>query len=223
MVVRRQGVSQALAITPIRACYYQARITPEESSNAFADGEQVYVTKGMMNFVKSEEELALVLSHEISHNALDHIEKRQQNQIVGALAGAVVDIVVAVTAGVSSDFTRAGAAAGARAYSVQFEQEADYQGLYTMRRAGYAIDDAPNFWRRVAAEEPEQITLRSTHPTSAERFVALTKAVDEVASKEAQGIALLPNTRSGQPATQYALGSRQAGHGAVVLLRHEQL
>jgi membrane-associated protease RseP (regulator of RpoE activity) len=209
MVVRRQGATQTLTITPVTACYYQSRITTDEFSNAFADGEQVYVTKGMMNFVKSEEELALVLSHEISHNALDHIEKKEQNRLVGALAGAVVDIVIAVTAGVSSsDFTRAGAAVGARAYSVQFEQEADYQALYIMRRAGYSIADAANFWRRVGAESPEQITLRNTHPTTAERFVAITKAVDEVSAKEAQGIALLPNTRSGQPATQYAFASR---------------
>jgi hypothetical protein len=175
-----------------------------DAVNAETDGENIAVYNGLLNFVRSEEELALVLSHEISHNVLDHIEKRRRNQALGTIAGAAVDLIIAATTGVITDLSRTGGNAGALAYSVEFEQEADYQGLYIMRRAGYQIDEAMSIWRRMAAENPERIVYRTTHPATAERFVALANAADEIQTKEGQGLALLPNNQSGQPATALA-------------------
>src|SRR6266446_9840759 len=87
MVIRRNGVDEALKITPDRVCDYQAGISNDNEINAFADGSRVVATKGLMNFVKSDEELALVLSHEISHNVLDHIGKQRKNAALGGAAG----------------------------------------------------------------------------------------------------------------------------------------
>jgi predicted Zn-dependent protease len=79
------------------------------------------------------------------------------------------------------------------AYSVAFEQEADYVGLYFMTRAGYDSAGAENFWRRMAAENPRNVTAARTHPTTPERFLALAATRDEIAEKQANGLALTPD------------------------------
>lgn len=62
-----------------------------------------------------------------------------------------------------------------------------------MARAGYRIDDAANFWRRMAISSPGSVTMTSDHPATPERFVALQAAVKEIGAKTAQGEPLVPN------------------------------
>jgi predicted Zn-dependent protease len=81
----------------------------------------------------------------------------------------------------------------AGAYSQEFEAEADYVGLYVIARAGYRIDDAANFWRRMAISSPGSVTMTGDHPATPERFVALQAAVKEIEAKTAQGQPLVPN------------------------------
>ena len=44
-------------------------------TRAFADGTKVFLTRGMMRFAQSDEELALVVAHETAHNIMGHIDK----------------------------------------------------------------------------------------------------------------------------------------------------
>ena len=134
--IRRKGVAQTLSVTPVRACDYPASIKQDNDINAYADGEQIIVNTGLLNFVRSDQELAVPLSHEMSHNILGHLDKRRQNTILAGAAGLAVDIIVAATTGVNPGLTSTAANLGAAAYSVQFEQEADYEGLYIMSHAG---------------------------------------------------------------------------------------
>lgn len=41
--------------------------------NAWTDGESVNITVGMLNFIKNNDELALVIGHEIGHVILGHL------------------------------------------------------------------------------------------------------------------------------------------------------
>jgi len=84
---------------------------------------------------------------------------------------------------------------GAAAPRIELEAEADYVGLYIMARSGYAIDDAPQFWRRVAVSFPATTAKTSSHPETPRRFLALAKTVDEINAKIAAGRPLEPNTR----------------------------
>jgi len=62
-----------------------------------------------------------------------------------------------------------------------------------MARAGYAIDDAPQFWRRVAVSFPATTAKTGSHPETPRRFLALAKIVDEINAKIAAGRPLEPN------------------------------
>jgi Zn-dependent protease with chaperone function len=194
--IERNGETRSVMVVPVQACDFTVRLQQDDVKNAYADGKNIVIYKGMMDFFKSDEELALVLSHELAHNSMKHIDAKKRNATLGGIIGLLVD-VAAAAGGVNTngDFTRLAMNAGSGAYSVEFEQEADYVGLYFMAIAGYKIDDAPNFWRRMATSNSSSISMKSSHPTAPERFVALENTVQEINDKIAGDLPLKPEMK----------------------------
>lgn len=168
----------------------------EEVLNAFADGEKVYITTGMMQFLRTDSELGAVLGHEVAHNVLAHVDYKKENLLIGSVLGTILD-TVAASQGIdtSGGLTRIGQHAGNLAYSVEYEQEADYVGLYIMKHAGYDIHQAPDIWRRMSIVRKDSAFIRTTHPSNPERFIALKKVIAEIEQKERGGQALLPKLK----------------------------
>ncbi len=194
----RDGIEQIVEITPDKICDYGIALSNEDIINAFADGKRVVITRGMMHFTEDDTELALVVSHELAHNVMKHIEAKTKNYMLGS----ILDIIAAVY-GVNTQGAFGNIAA--QAYSKEFEAEADYVGLYMMALAGLDIDNAPKFWRHMAVIHPGSIktNFTATHPATPHRFVALEKTVQEVKQKIEAGLPLKPelkkNTSSRQP------------------------
>ncbi len=192
----RDEEQRTIPVGTVDSCDYPVLLDPDDAVNAFADGEKLHVTRGMMRFIRDDNELALVLSHELAHNTMGHIDAKQQNAMAGAAGGFLVDILfAALGANTQGKFADIGAQAGARAYSVAFEQEADYVGMYAMALSNFKLEDAPNFWRRMATQSPESIKFKSTHPTTPERFIALEAAVKEIRAKQSAGQPLEPDMK----------------------------
>lgn len=186
------GQKQSLLITPDRACAYPVVLGNGDEVNAYADGKQVVVQRGMLRFANNDTELALVISHEIAHNSMGHMQSKMTNYALGSILDIAAQIFLKVpTQGLFGS-------AAANAYSQGFESEADYVGLYIMARAGGDIDNAPQFWRRMATLSPAAIqsSHMSTHPATPERFVALEETVKEIKAKRAAGQPLTPNLKN---------------------------
>ena len=75
--------------------------------------------------------LILVVGHELAHANLDHLNKRRANAVIGWIGGVAADAGI-MLGGMSTygAFSRVLTQAGARAFSVAFEREADYVGAY---------------------------------------------------------------------------------------------
>lgn len=187
-VVLTDGETQKLSAHPKPICQYGVFIEHNDAVNAFADSKSIYFTTGMMRLATTETELATVVGHEVAHNLMDHIPKKEGNQAIGL----IFDLLFA---GLGVNTQGAFTKIGARAYSQEFEAEADYVGLYLMARSGYAVDDSPNFWRNMAIAHPSSIKTNhaSSHPATPHRFVALEKTVEEIKRKKAAGKALIPD------------------------------
>lgn len=186
--------NMSLLITPDRACAFPVVLGQGDEVNAYADGKQVIVQRGMIRFANNDTELALVISHEIAHNSMSHIRSKMTNYALGSILDIAVQVLLKVpTQGLFGS-------AGARAYSQDFESEADYVGLYIMARAGGDIDSAPKLWRRMATLSPAAIqgSHLSSHPATPHRFVALEETVKEIKAKQATGQPLIPNIK-GEP------------------------
>ncbi|RMF20579.1 MAG: hypothetical protein D6760_11255 [Deltaproteobacteria bacterium] len=202
--LRRDGRVRSVVLHGVRACRYRVELVHSDDVNAFADGNRVGITTGMMRFVESDDELALVVGHEIAHNVLGHVRRRQANSLAGALLGALLDIGAAA-AGVDTGGagTRMGMQAGGIAYAKEFEAEADYLGSYLAARAGFDIRGAPLLWRRMAVEHPSSIghTFMASHPSTPERATALARTVEEIEAKIASGRPLVPERLAGEGST----------------------
>ncbi len=184
--------SQSLLITPDRACSYPVVLGQGDEVNAYADGNQVVVQRGMMRFATSDTELGLVISHEIAHNSMGHMRAKMTNYTLGTILDIATQLLLKVpTQGLFGSL-------GGNAFSQGFEAEADYVGLYIMAQAGGDIDNAPQFWRRMATLSPAAIqsSHTATHPATPERFVALEETVKEIKAKKAAGKPLIPNLKN---------------------------
>lgn len=193
MTLKRGDEIYKVALIPEPVCDYQVNFKPSrhDDINAYADGRNVVVLEGMMYFAKEDEELSLVIAHELAHNALAHVDKKLGN----VLLGSVIDIALAAGAGVDTQGTFG--KMGGLVYSQAYESEADYLAMYMVARAGIDIAKAPNFFRRLAVRKPETIQQHyaSTHPGTPERFVALEATIEEIKRKLEAGAPLQPESK----------------------------
>lgn len=195
----RQAYRDSTFETTIRlraACDNEVYYTDEGSVNAYTDGRKVFVTKGMLDFA-TDEELAIVIAHELGHCFENHVGKKKTNRMLGEMAAAILGAAVSTTIGGPVVITQAeGAAVGAMVFSQEFELEADYIGMYLLARAGYPTDNAADFWRKMAERDPiKSNSFTGTHPPTAERYLLLKKTHEEIEAKKARGEKLLPNRK----------------------------
>jgi beta-barrel assembly-enhancing protease len=195
LVVERAGERLPFVIKAVPLCGYPVALDKSNVLNAYADGNRIMVLMGMMKFVRSDDELAGVIGHELAHNTQLHIRDKRVNATLGSL---LVDLPVAVLTGVNPNI---GGQLGGLMYSQEYEHEADYVGLYYTSRAGYDIRIMPEFWRRMAVENPKGITMGTTHPSTSKRFVALDAAASEIENKRKTGLPLVPGTQKVQAPT----------------------
>lgn len=85
-------------------------------------------------------------------------------------------------------------------FSQDFEREADYVGMYLLARAGVNTSGVGEFWRRIAAEYPQNIkgSFTHTHPATAERYINIDAAHTEIGDKLLKGLPLLPERKEGK-------------------------
>lgn len=145
-------------VAPVPVCGYAVEVMNSDKVNAYADGQRIRITRGVLWFVNQDAELAMVLAHELAHNVMGH---------AGTLRSFFDD-------------------------KKSREADADYVGLFIMARAGFEIEKAPNFWRRIAATFPRMIDSSASHPIMPYRFVAHRKATEEIRRMEADGLPLVP-------------------------------
>lgn len=166
LMVRRGTDDIILNVTPVMSCNYNLRLRNSSVINAYADGRNITMTTGMMDFVQSDDELALIIGHELAHNTMGHIRKVLSNYILSF---------------------------GATRHTRPFESEADYVGLYYLVRAGYSPEGVEYFWQRLSKVSPKGINRAKTHPTFPNRYLRIKATRDEILSKQKAGGPLVPN------------------------------
>jgi predicted Zn-dependent protease len=141
---------------------YEFLILDTEMINAFAaPGGFIFVTRGLLEGMQSEAELASVLGHEIVHVAGWHSVGMIQRQMgygaltsLGAIAtgiglGPEAMLMVAQTGQLFTELYLLG-------YSREHELEADRVGIRYMISAGYDPREALSFFERLAALEKKE-------------------------------------------------------------------
>jgi predicted Zn-dependent protease len=179
-----EGLGRQLAAASERPSLpWSFKVVDDPAVNAFAlPGGYVYVTRGLLVLVNSEDELAGVIAHEIGHVAARH----SVQQISRAAPLAVVTGLGAVVTGiVSPTLGRAVGGAGATAsevilapYNRDQEREADRVGQDIMAAAGWDPAALSTFLRtlgrgeELSADGRRRPSLLDSHPSTPERVAA---------------------------------------------------
>jgi predicted Zn-dependent protease len=150
--------------------------------NAFATpGGNVFVTRGLLERMKSEAELAGVLSHEIAHVLRKHHLHAIQKGAQTALAGEALQQALARRDGVNPNREKLialGSEVFTRGLDKSDELEADRLGVAIAARGGYDAYGLPSVLQTLQAMNPQDSGLAlmfKTHPAPAERLDALEK------------------------------------------------
>ena len=170
LVVRRGGEERALSVTPHRACGYDVQLDPSDELNARADGKRLFITTAMAGFAATDDELAIVLGHELAHHVLRH-QNWHEAETQGRQAQGVP--------------TLEGLAGGR-------ERQADRVGLFLSARAGFDTSIAPAFWRRFGAYNWRVRFPQFNHPSAESRARALEQVQAEISALQAAGRPLIP-------------------------------
>ncbi len=121
---------------------YHFRVVDSPQINSFSlPGGYIFVTRGLLDFVQSESELAGVLAHEVSHVALRHNADELSRELIAAklatsgarLVGVNDDTALKLMYGVGgpvAEFVQ-------RPLKQEQEIEADRLAVYNMYRAGW--------------------------------------------------------------------------------------
>ena len=171
LTVRRGDEERAISIQPVRACGYDVQLDPSDELNARADGRRLFISTALAGFAVNDDELAVILGHELAHHVLQH---RRWSEVGGAGRQAN-----------DSAWRTEGGQGGA-------EQQADRVGLYLAARAGYNPAVAAPFWRRFGESNWRVRYPQLGHASAGARASALEGVQREIESKRRTGEPLLP-------------------------------
>ena len=174
--------------TPIQALWgdkhmsrfdYTFKVIQGKDVNAFSlPGGIIYVYDGLVKYVESDDELAGVLAHEITHASLRHVATLQREQsklniiqlpllLLTILSGRPEALM---TGSLLSNAIGSG-------WSVKAEQAADYGGFQYMMQSKYNPTGLLTFMERLARDERMEPSIDwgiyRTHPPGRERAESL--------------------------------------------------
>lgn len=149
---------------------YRFKVVADNDVNAFAiAGGMIYINTGMLNFIKSEAELAFIIGHELAHIEKKHcINKIKLTYLAGKFDANLAVLADALMSVYDIPFSK---------YD---ELEADDHGVKLMQKAGYDKKAAVDFFNRLAKhykEAPRDPVndFISSHPLSTERAKRIEK------------------------------------------------
>lgn len=176
-------------------------LTDVADINAYADDQsgQLLFTAGLMRQIGNDDEIAMVMGHEMAHIMFGHNQKTRDNADMGAALGLLIGL------GASAEYAPYLSATemtnlmqlsmqgfqhlGSLSYSKEMELEADALSAHIVDEAGYNFQAAKGFLvrmhRKAAEVGPQQaksmVGFLSTHPSNARRLahwdIAAGKAV----------------------------------------------
>ena len=178
----------------VGTCEWTFTAMRDRSLNASAGANgAITVNRGVVEYAQTEEEVMVVIAHEVGHQVANHVVQGQKNQIVGAVVGALVFGVIGAAASSNSrnsgyitgqavqSGSQLGAAIGRISFSKEQEREADYIAALILYRSGVDLDKARGILVTMArASSRKETGMLDTHPAGPERLAAWDKAVAEI-------------------------------------------
>ncbi len=156
---------------------WEFNLVKDDQINAFCmPGGKIVVYEGLMNIVSSDDELAVVVGHEVAHAVAKHSNEQMSQEMLAQYGASILSVSLAnksqITQALAGQIYGIGSQyAVALPFSRKHETEADYMGLVFMTMAGYNPDVAVRFWQKMSASSGGKVPeFLSTHPSDERRI-----------------------------------------------------
>ena len=175
-------IDQAILFRPeTRNWAWSVNVIDEPKTvNAFCmAGGKMGIYTGLIEKIKpTDDEIAAVMGHEISHALLQHSREQMSEQAVMGVGVALIGVTASSDADRGTRENVAGLAAITLImlpHSRNHESEADKLGIELAAKAGYNPRAAVTLWNKMTAESGNNSMFDwlSTHPASPKRVAAL--------------------------------------------------
>lgn len=168
-------------------CYidYSIAILDSKEINAFATpGGHIFITRGLLNCTKNEDEIAAVIAHELSHVMLKHsIKAIKTSRAINAIVKTGGSVVVAATAGKESSVDMVNGFSDSvddivnslldKGFSQSQEFEADSKALDLMNLAGYNPKAMISLLETLKSKGQNTSGWGKTHPSPTLRIASV--------------------------------------------------
>lgn len=191
-------VGQKLAAVSHRSdIAYTFTVVDSPDINAFAlPGGYIYINRGLIAYLNSEDQLAAVLGHEIGHVTARHAVRqqaaRQTNSVVSVAA------VIATGVGSLGETTNLLGGALLSGYGRDMELESDGLGAEYLANAGYdplamvevigVLKNHEDFTKRTSSGAVSYHGVFATHPRNDTRLQQVVGRANELAEGERQDV-----------------------------------
>jgi predicted Zn-dependent protease len=172
-----QILTASLAARPYK---FQVIVVDEPEVNAFAaPGGTIVLYRGLLERIKSTEELAGVLAHEMQHI----LHRHSTRILLGNISLSLLFSVVMGEANSAMRIGREGASIlGTLNYSRQYEEQADEEGIRLILAAGIDPKGMISFFEEIQKKDRRAATIPayfSTHPNLNSRIARLKAIAQE--------------------------------------------
>ena len=174
----RKALDRIVAVCDRKDIVYFIKVIDKDLMNAVSlPGGYVYVFKGLMEKLDSDDEVAGVIAHEVAHINARHAVKRIQSAygaliLQGLATQSSAQVAQGVNFALISLFS---------AYSQQDEFEADRLGVKYMKLAGYDPHAMTTVLEKLKKEEDKEpnreYSYWRTHPFIPQRIAAVNQAI----------------------------------------------
>lgn len=174
------GVGQSIAAVCQKPGWqYRYIALNDKTANAFAlPGGYVFITKGMLEKLSSEAQLAAILSHETAHIVARHSSSQMSRQIgmeilLSAVTSESTSQGVLTAANIGSQIIGLG-------YSREQESQADLAGIEYMVKAGYNPYGMLETMRMLQEQNAARpVEFFSTHPNPENRIAKILEYIQK--------------------------------------------
>jgi len=198
------GIGQRLVESSPEPAYrlfpYTFKVVDTPEVNAFAlPGGPIYVNMGIIEMCDTEDQLAAVLAHEMSHVAARHTTEMLTTQNLTQLAlVAAVSVIPVPVPPIAWEGAKLGYVLGLLTYSRGMEAEADRLGLRLMNAAGYDPAEMAAVFRKLGEQQRSLPSLverfTSSHPLDEDRVRAVETQLSTLPPHPGPVVAVHPST-----------------------------
>ncbi|NOS87554.1 MAG: M48 family metallopeptidase [Methylococcaceae bacterium] len=156
---------------------WEVVVFEDKSPNAFAlPGNKIGIHTGMLALVKTQDQLAAVIGHEIGHVLAKHSNERASQELAVNQGMALIQAVTTPQTALGQTafgLLGVGAQYGVlMPFSRTQESEADMIGVDLMARAGFDPKQSVTLWQLMAqaTQGQQPLEFMSTHPAHATRI-----------------------------------------------------